>query len=162
MFPRHMEDRRRILVAEEDAERLESLAWLFIKEGFRVTGVDSGFDALKVMLAEKPTLVVLDLDGNALASTARDVVTRMQEDDALRAIPTIVLSASLADQQPLRGATILLKPCSHSVVLATAERLLLPDLIGLARGDAGSVGADDQDGGTDARGDHGLDREQDA
>jgi hypothetical protein len=25
-------DRRRILLAEEDAERLESLAWLFIKE----------------------------------------------------------------------------------------------------------------------------------
>jgi len=129
-------DRRRILIAEKDGARLESLAWLFLKEGFRVTGVDNRFDALRDMLVEKPDLVILDLDADASASCAREVVARMQDDDVLRAIPTIVLlasSASLVGQQPLPGATILLKPCSHSVLLATAERLLLPDLFDLHR-----------------------------
>jgi len=129
-------DRRRILIAEKDGARLESLAWLFLKEGFRVTGVDNRFDALRDMLVEKPDLVILDLDADASASCAREVVARMQDDDVLRAIPTIVLlasSASLVGQQPLPGATILLKPCSHSVLLATAERLLLPDLLDLRR-----------------------------
>ena len=60
----------------------------------------------------------------------------MQDDDVLCALPAIVLlagSASLPGQPPLPGATILLKPCSHSVLLATAERLLLPALLDLPR-----------------------------
>jgi len=138
VYWRPIMQRARILILDDDDDRLENRAWLFIKEGFRVTGVRTGFEALRDMAVERPDLVVVNVDAGSMALNGRDVVERMAQDENLCAIPTIVMSANVAHPWQLPANMItLLNSCSHMQLLVAAERLLsLPQVLDVGEADA--------------------------
>ncbi|MCX5797148.1 MAG: response regulator [Elusimicrobia bacterium] len=68
-----MADRKRILVAEDDLDLLELLRTEFTAQGYETLTAVDGKEALRVALAEKPDLILLDvmmphIDGYHVAS----------------------------------------------------------------------------------------------
>src|SRR5579859_107797 len=79
---------RTILVVEDDPETLRSLSSVLEASGYRVTGVETGADALSILKQMRPDLILLDLmlpdaDGLVLTYTLKK----------LSSAPIIVLSA---------------------------------------------------------------------
>jgi CheY-like chemotaxis protein len=131
----------RILVAEDDEDTLEALEWLLRKEGFRVTSVGNGLDALREMHGAAPDMLLLDLDMPWV--TGWDVLERMSRDPALRAIPTMVISGHIFDARTPRDVIALVKPVDPARLLATIQALVGEPSRHPATGDRSSTMGDD-------------------
>lgn len=83
--------RRRIVVVEDDAEIREVEVFLLGAEGYQVTGVSDGADAVPAVARERADLVVLDLmlphrDGN-------QILQELARTPETASVPVIVASA---------------------------------------------------------------------
>jgi DNA-binding response OmpR family regulator len=81
----------RILVVDDDPVIVELLTAFFELDGLEISQAANGVEAIEVLLAESPDLMILDLmlpqmDGYA-------VLEAMDADERLTKIPTIILSA---------------------------------------------------------------------
>lgn len=90
-----------ILLAEDDTFLAKIYTSLLKEEGYEVTRVKNGKEALEAMQEEKPKVLLLDMlmpkkDGFA-------VLEEMQGDSALKKIPVIVLS-SLEQESDIKKA----------------------------------------------------------
>jgi len=83
-----------ILVIDDDPEVLEVATELLSSSGYRVLVASTGQDALAMMQAIRPDLILLDYhmpDMNGLA-----VIEQLRADEATRRIPVIALTAGTA------------------------------------------------------------------
>jgi CheY-like chemotaxis protein len=117
-----------ILVIDDDVDTREALTEILADEGYDVTGVDSGQEALAYLReATRPSLILLDMmmpgmDGWQLRR-------ELQKDPALAAIPVVILSAhdDVRDAALALGAAdYLRKPLRAESVLEVAERFCRP------------------------------------
>ena len=102
---------RGVLVVE-DSDVIRRVVTLLLQgEGYRVIATDRGSDVLDLARRERPVAVTLDL---ALGDTdGREVLRRLKEDAATRAIPVIILSAfseALAPADRWYAADVIPKP----------------------------------------------------
>jgi CheY-like chemotaxis protein len=119
---------RRCLVVDDIIEMQALMRALLVPEGFVVTAVRTGAEALDHLTTERPDLIVLDLWLPDLSGT--EVLDRLDADPALRTIPVMVCTAAAADatvhaarwEQP--GRALLLKPFDIEDLLSCVERLL--------------------------------------
>lgn len=96
-----MSDRQTILVADDDELLRQLLDHRLTANGYGVIHAEDGQEALQRAEAEKPDLIVLDammpvLDGFA-------VLNALQDDERLRSIPVLMLTA-LRGEQDIVGA----------------------------------------------------------
>ncbi|MDH4330707.1 MAG: response regulator [Candidatus Moranbacteria bacterium] len=85
-----MNEKRRILIADDDNDLRSMSKEIFESEGFEVIEAANGEDALKLALEEKPDLVLTDV-----IMPKMDGVTLMQElrkDEWGKTVPIIALS----------------------------------------------------------------------
>lgn len=117
---------RRVLLAEDEANIVESLRFLFQRAGFEVTVAADGRVALQAALTDPPDVMVLDLMLPGIDGLA---ILRALRGDARGArLPVIMLSAR--GQRDCRAAAIdegadlfIAKPFSNSEVVAAVTRL---------------------------------------
>lgn len=94
-------DPPRVLVVDDDpAIRLICRTWLHL-DGYQVLEAADGQQALELAIAEKPTVVLLDLSMPVLDGLA--VAKALREHDRTRRLPVVVLTAE-TDAQVARHA----------------------------------------------------------
>ena len=111
----------RVIVADDNADLRAYIARLLAEGGYQVEAVADGQAALDAALAHRPDLLITDvmmpgLDGFALLGLVR-------ADEALRAVPVIMLSARAGDEAKVEGLhagadDYLTKPFSARELLA--------------------------------------------
>ena len=119
--------KQRILVVEDEEDLRELISYNLAKEGYQVTGVGTGEDALAAVTRQPPDLVVLDLllpvvDG-------LDVCRRLKSDPRTQHVPVLMLTAKTEEADVVTGLEMgaddyLGKPFSPRVLLARIKAVL--------------------------------------
>jgi CheY-like chemotaxis protein len=119
-----------VLVVEDDPDIRESLEHFLELHGYPVCSASHGKEALELMgRLPRPSMVVLDMSLPVM--DGHRVLTARKGDDALRHIPVVILSASMAGMSPRDRAlyasaygvaAFLGKPADPRQVLEAVER----------------------------------------
>lgn len=92
---------KKVLVCDDEPHILEAVAFVARKEGYTVLTAEDGEAALRVARAEKPGLVLLDL--NMPIKSGYQVCEELKSDPELRGIHVIMLTAKGQDSDRARG-----------------------------------------------------------
>ena len=116
-----------ILVVDDEREILELVTYNLKKEGYRVTAVGSGEEALAATRTGAPDLVVLDLMLPGVDGL--DVCRRLKGDAKTRAIPIVMLTAKGTEADVVAGLELgasdyVTKPFSPRVLTARVRAVL--------------------------------------
>lgn len=119
--------RERILVVDDEEDLLELIQYNLGKEGYRVTCVSSGEDALRAARHDLPDLVVLDLLLPSIDGL--QVCKQLKSDPRSRHIPVVMLTAKGEEADIVTGLELgaddyLTKPFSPRVLLARIRAIL--------------------------------------
>jgi CheY-like chemotaxis protein len=120
-----------VLVADDEPAVLDALSQVVEDLGHQVVRAHDGREALQLARAQRPSLVVTDHMMPRLSGL--DLVRQMQEDEQLRRVPVLLLSAALPMGAPTGARACLPKPFE----LSDFERLvasLLAEVDGQAGG----------------------------
>ncbi len=112
----------RILVVEDDPDLREVFQIALSFEGYEVREARSGFEALRMLDASPPDLVLLDLGLPGIDGFA--VREELSANAFTHHIPVVIVTASTQDLSHLDAAVILRKPISPAEVVATVRRHL--------------------------------------
>ena len=117
-----------ILVVDDDADVRESLADILGDEGYRVTGVENGVEALAYLRARtRPSLILLDMTMPEMDGWRFRL--EQQKNPELAGIPVVILSAhgSIREAALVLGAAdYLRKPLRVESLLEIADRYCRP------------------------------------
>ena len=119
--------RESVLVVDDEREILELLKYNLDKEGYSVTVVESGEDALAATRTKMPDIVVLDLMLPGVDGL--EVCRRLKTDDRTRGIPIVMLTAKGSEADIVAGlelgaADYITKPFSPRVLTARIRAVL--------------------------------------
>jgi two-component system, OmpR family, phosphate regulon response regulator PhoB len=90
-----------ILVVEDESDIAALVAYHLARESYRVRTVGDGADALRVVEAERPDLVVLDLMLPTVSGL--DVLRELRKQPELESLPVILLTARREEQDRIEG-----------------------------------------------------------
>jgi serine phosphatase RsbU (regulator of sigma subunit)/DNA-binding response OmpR family regulator len=116
-----------LVVDDAEANRYLLSSWLR-RSGYRVAEAGTGAEALSALAAERPDLVLLDV--NLPDMSGLDVCARIKADPRTAAVPVIHVSATAVEpEDEARGLTggadaYLLEPVDPGVLVATMEAVL--------------------------------------
>ena len=121
--------RRRILVADDDADILELVALRLTKAGYEVLKAADGEAALAQAIEHLPDLAVLDVMMPGLSG--HEVTGRLRALERTAGVPVILLTARVQDSDVARGYQAgaddyMEKPFRPQDLLARVEALLGP------------------------------------
>jgi len=119
--------REKILVVEDEKDIQELLQYNLVKEGYVVTPVTSGEDALRAMRAERPDLVLLDLMLPGVDGL--EVCRRLKRDPVTQDVPVVMLTAKGEEADIVTGLELgaddyIPKPFSPRVLIARLRAVL--------------------------------------
>jgi DNA-binding response OmpR family regulator len=117
----------RILVADDDPDILELVAFRLEQAGYETMRARDGEEALELARGDAPELCVLDVLMPKL--NGFEVLRALREAEATKAVPVIMLTASVQDRDVARGFEIgaddyMRKPFNPRELLARVEALL--------------------------------------
>jgi two-component system alkaline phosphatase synthesis response regulator PhoP len=117
----------RILVVDDEDDLLELLRYNLTREGYQVTCVATGEDALRNVRRQAPDLIVLDLMLPAIDGL--EVCRRLKGESKTRDIPIIMLTAKSEESDIVAGLEhgaddYIAKPFSPRVLMARVKALL--------------------------------------
>lgn len=118
---------KKILLVEDEKNIVLGVTICLRSAGLEVAVAVDGADALKKIEEEKPSLVLLDLVMPRL--NGLDALQAMKENDEMKDIPVIVLSARAQEEdiqraKELGAADYVAKPFRPDELLAVIERIL--------------------------------------
>jgi two-component system, OmpR family, alkaline phosphatase synthesis response regulator PhoP len=116
-----------ILVVEDEEDILELVAYNLAKTGYEVHRATTGEEGLRVVYANKPDLVVLDLMLPEIDGL--EVCRRIKRDPRTREIPIVMLTAKGEEADIVAGLEIgaddyITKPFSPRVLMARINAVL--------------------------------------
>jgi DNA-binding response OmpR family regulator len=119
--------RARILIADDERELCETVAYNLTRAGYDVRSVHDGRQALRIALDFHPDLVVLDLMMPEIGGL--EVARRLRETPGFARTPILMLTALGDEEAEVRGLAAgaddyVAKPFSMKVLLARVEALL--------------------------------------
>lgn len=125
MTPTEQNADKRILVVEDDDSVRSMISTALIDEGFEVLTAQDGFDALRIVAAGRPDLIVLDfglplLDGPSFAAQWRERVPPEQH------VPIVGISGLPNGAELARHTGVdefLAKPLDLDVLVGAVRRL---------------------------------------
>ncbi len=125
-----MDERRRVLVVDDDEGVRTGVTWALEADGFAVDAVGDGVEALNVLETSPPSLVILDLSLPGVGGL--DILRRLrsgEEQAQCTRLPVIVLSGRDGETDRIIGLDLgaddyLVKPFSPAELAARARSLL--------------------------------------
>ncbi len=119
--------REHILVVDDERDIIELLTYNLAREGYRVSAVTTGEEALARVRADPPDLVVLDLMLPGM--NGLDVCRILAGDERTAGVPILMLTARGEDADIVAGLELgahdyVVKPFSPRVLLARIRALL--------------------------------------
>jgi len=117
----------KILVAEDEKDIRELIAFTLRYAGFDVEVAVNGIEALEKIGQEKPDLIILDVRMPRM--TGYEVCRRLKEDPQTRDIPVVFLSAKGQDMEVQEGYAsgaeeYIIKPFVPDDLVAQVQRIL--------------------------------------
>jgi len=116
----------KVLIAEDDANIVESLSFVLGQEGFAVSAALDGDEALRRLRRDPPDVMVLDL--MLPKRSGFEVLKAIKTDPTLRGLPVMVLTAKgqphdrrLAEEIGVEA--FMTKPFSNTDVVDAVRRL---------------------------------------
>ncbi len=91
----------KIVIADDDKDILNLLCYILEREGYRVSKANNGEDALRMVEAELPDLVLLDVMMPRL--NGLDVCRRIRQNPRLRSTPILILTAQSEESSEVEG-----------------------------------------------------------
>ena len=118
---------KRVLLAEDEPNIVESLTFLLERAGFHVAVRTDGRQALDAALAETPDLLILDVMLPELSGY--EVLRHLRADRRGQSLPVLMLTAKgqRADRETALecGANLFItKPFSNAEIIASVKQLL--------------------------------------
>jgi CheY-like chemotaxis protein len=118
---------RRILLVDDYPDALETWGLFLRMKGFVVLTAPDGRSALETAIAERPDLIVLDLDLPGMTGVEAARILRERDDTSM--IPLIAATgfshpSQLAEAERAGFDLILVKPCDPDLLVEEIERLL--------------------------------------
>jgi DNA-binding response OmpR family regulator len=119
--------KKKILIADDERNIVTALEFLLQRNGYEVYIARNGEDALKLIEAQRPELVLLDV--MMPVKSGYEVCQRMRERADLRHIKIIMLTAKGRDVEMSKGLAIgadlyITKPFSTQELVAKIKGLL--------------------------------------
>jgi adenylate cyclase len=116
-----------VLVVDDVALNVKLLADLLVAKGYRTCSATSGAEALRVLAAERPDLVLLDVMMPGMSGY--DVCREIRADPALAMLPVVLVTALDPAEERAKGLDagaddFLSKPVSQAELLARVRSLL--------------------------------------
>jgi len=117
-----------ILCIEDEPEMIDLMRLILGRRGFTVKGAAGGIEGLRMIRAERPDLVLLDLMMPDMDGW--EVYQQMKADENTKNIPVIVVTAKAQSIDKVLGLHIakvddyLAKPFSPQDLLSSVERVL--------------------------------------
>lgn len=116
-----------VLVVDDEKDILELISYNLENEGFSVSTVETGEDALDMARDTRPELIILDLMLPGMDGT--EVCKRLKQDASTRNIPVLMLTAKASPGDVVNGLDLgaddyVTKPFSPSVLLARTRAVL--------------------------------------
>jgi CheY-like chemotaxis protein len=111
---------RGVLVIEDNRDLREAIADVLTDEGHTVMTASNGKDALAILEACRPALVVLDLMMPQMSGF--ELLEVMKREPPLAGIPVLVVTASL--EHGVRDRRVLQKPVNREVLVREVRVLL--------------------------------------
>lgn len=109
---------KRLLIVDDEVAIVEALQDVLVGEGYEVDTAYNGAEGLKRMQAARPDVVLLDMMMPVM--DGRELLHRMRQDDGLKAIPVIVMSAGRISEEERRiSSRFLAKPFELDVLLTS-------------------------------------------
>jgi two-component system response regulator MtrA len=122
-----MSRQARVLVADDDEDILTLVKAVLERAGHEVIAVQDGAQALASLQSQEPDLAVLDISMPELDGL--EVLQRVRDDDGIRALPVILLTAKAQEADVERGyaagaSAYVKKPFSPRELAERVEPLL--------------------------------------
>lgn len=119
--------RARVLVADDEPDIVELVAFVLGRAGYDVDKIDDGDQALRVARERRPALCILD--GSMPGIAGFEIVRRLRDDPETSAIPVLILTATVDEERSIRRHGVepqgfMRKPFEADALLAEVERLL--------------------------------------
>lgn len=116
----------RVVLIEDEANIAEAIRFLLSREGWQVKVHADGSDALAVIEAEAPDLVILDL--MLPGKSGMEIIREIREVEAMTHLPVLMLTArgQLKDREMAERAGVtrfMTKPFSNTEVLTAVRDL---------------------------------------
>ena len=118
---------RHVLLIEDEPNITEAIRFLLSRDGWKVDTHADGTDAVEVICAASPDLVILDL--MLPGKSGMDILRDLRDIDRLRDMPVLMLTArgQLRDRDMAEKAGVsrfMTKPFSNTEVLSAVRDLL--------------------------------------
>lgn len=117
----------KVLVAEDDPSVRMTISFVLEDEGFEVACAEDGEEALRMIAADVPDVILLDQIMPKMGG--QEVLTQLRSEASTRDIPVLILTGMSPDPAAWPGAHFVGKPFSPDALVARI-RSLLPDLAG--------------------------------
>ncbi|MBU1121272.1 MAG: response regulator [Candidatus Omnitrophica bacterium] len=122
-----MENKKKILIVDDEPDIVMTLTLLLEQEGYIVSGASSGEEALDKVNVLMPDLVILDLRLPSLPG--EEVCRRIRKDEDIAEIPIIMLTAKDLDVDRVVGRVIganfyITKPFELDILLNKIKELI--------------------------------------
>ena len=117
---------RRVVLIEDEPNIIEAIRFLLTREGWQVETHSDGSDALEVIRAAAPDLVILDL--MLPGRSGMEILRDLREEDALNQLPVLMLTAKgqMRDREMAEKAGVsrfMTKPFSNAEVVDAVRDL---------------------------------------
>ena len=120
---------RRVLLIEDEPNIVTAISFLLSRDGWEVRTHHDGADAVEVIRAARPDLVILDmlLPGRS----GLDILRSLRAEPATAGLPVLMLTARGATRdralaESSGASRFMAKPFSNSEILASVRELVAP------------------------------------
>ena len=117
----------RVLVADDERDIVELVAFVLGRAGYEVDKADDGDQALRLVRERHPALCILD--GRMPELAGFEILRRLRGDPQTSAIPVLILTATVDEERSIRRHGVepqgfMRKPFEADALLAEVDRLL--------------------------------------
>ncbi|WP_397543295.1 response regulator [Roseovarius salis] len=118
---------KRVILIEDERNIIEAIRFILAREGWEVKTHSNGHDAVDVVRAQRPDLLILDvmLPGRS----GFDILQEIRGDDDLNGVPVLMLTARGQDKdremaERAGASRYMTKPFSNAEVLEAVRELV--------------------------------------